>query len=187
VAPEQYVTRAGWRTSRTKILDNAVIGFCKLEMGEQPSAVGEVLNRVSFTVPEYPPAKSEALSMLGVDHPHATRVHRLLEAARRALDEQAFVPIESEWFALDVVIHAPADKDPWDATNYLGGIADVLEDKSRRGTLDHLGELATVWLYRNDRQIKEVTYRQIESSNAKYTVTVRTIGGPKAPPPTSGR
>jgi hypothetical protein len=28
-----------------------------------------------------------------------------------------------------------------------------------RGPLDHLGDLATVWLYRNDRQIEEVSYR----------------------------
>jgi hypothetical protein len=33
VQPEQYVTGQGWRTSRTKILDNAIIGFCKIELG----------------------------------------------------------------------------------------------------------------------------------------------------------
>jgi hypothetical protein len=32
VHPEQYVTGEGWRTSQTKILDNALIGFCKVEM-----------------------------------------------------------------------------------------------------------------------------------------------------------
>jgi hypothetical protein len=36
---------------------------------------------------------------------------------------------------------------------------DVLENKSHRGQLDHLGDLATFWLYRNDRQIKEVSYQ----------------------------
>jgi hypothetical protein len=45
-----------------------------------------------------------------------------------------------------------------DTTNYLGGIADVLEDKSYRGSLGHLGELRRVSVYRNDRQIKQVTY-----------------------------
>ncbi|MFI0351130.1 hypothetical protein [Actinomadura sp. 9N407] len=151
------------------------------EMGEQSSTVGEGLNVVSFTVPKYPPAKNEALSMMGAGHSHAGRVRRLLEAAGRARDEQAFVPIENGWVALDVVLHAPADRDPWDATNYLGGIADVLEDKSRRGTLDHLGELADVWLYRNDRQIKEVTYRQIASGHAQYVVTVRVVENPEVP------
>jgi hypothetical protein len=32
VDPEQYVTGEGWRTSQTKVLDNALIGFCKVEM-----------------------------------------------------------------------------------------------------------------------------------------------------------
>jgi hypothetical protein len=37
VRPEQYVTGQGWRTSLTKILDNALIGFCKLHpQGVQP-------------------------------------------------------------------------------------------------------------------------------------------------------
>jgi hypothetical protein len=76
---------------------------------------------------------------------------------------------------MDVVVHAAADQPPWDATNYLGGIADVLEDKSRRGPLDHLGPLASVWLYRNDRQIKEISYREVGSTQAGYTVTVRAL------------
>jgi len=77
--------------------------------------------------------------------------------------------------ALDVVVHAPLGRDPWDATNYLGGIADVVEEKSRSGTLDHLGELRHVWAYRNDRQIKEVSYRQLEASDACYTVRIREL------------
>jgi hypothetical protein len=32
--PEQYLTGTGWHTSRTKIIDNALIGFCKLELGD---------------------------------------------------------------------------------------------------------------------------------------------------------
>jgi len=39
VRPEQYVTGQGWRTSLTKILDNALIGFCKLHpQGVQPGS-----------------------------------------------------------------------------------------------------------------------------------------------------
>jgi hypothetical protein len=38
VHPGQYVTGAGWRTSRTKILDNALIGFRKAELGTSPLA-----------------------------------------------------------------------------------------------------------------------------------------------------
>jgi hypothetical protein len=32
VDPTQYATGEGWRTSRSKVLDNAVIGYCKLEL-----------------------------------------------------------------------------------------------------------------------------------------------------------
>jgi hypothetical protein len=176
VEPQQYVMGRGWRTSRTKILDNAIIGFCKCEINGRPPAAREVVNEISFEVAGYPPAKNEALSMLGAGHSHAPRVKLLLEAARHACDEQAFVPIDDGHVALDVVVSAPADQPTWDATNYLGGIADVLEDKGPRGGLDHLGDLGVVRLYRNDRQIKDIIYREIESSQAGYTVTVRALG-----------
>jgi hypothetical protein len=32
-----------------------------------------------------------------------------------------------------------------------------------------------VRLYRNDRQIKEVTYREVESDEAGYTVAIRVL------------
>lgn len=34
--PSQYVG-AGWNTSRTKVLDNALVGFCRLENLPRPS------------------------------------------------------------------------------------------------------------------------------------------------------
>src|SRR5712691_1910202 len=176
VQPQQYVTGQGWRTSRTKILDNALIGFCKLELAGLPADTeDEAVNQVSCDVLGFPPAKSEALSMLGAGHSHAPRVRLLLEAARQARDEQAFVPIGEGHIALEVVMRAPAGQVPSDATNYLGGIGDVLEDKSRRDGIDHLGDLAEVWLYRNDRQIKEISYHEIEADETGYTVTVRSL------------
>lgn len=55
-------------------------------------------------------------------------------------------------------------------------MADVLEDKSARGpAVSHLGELAEVWLYRNDRQIKQISYREEVGAVAEYTVTVRPL------------
>jgi hypothetical protein len=58
-----------------------------------------------------------------------------------------------------------------DATNYLGGIADVLEEKGHRtGQLDHLGDLTAVALYDNDRQIEDVRYRWEEAPDPSYTV-----------------
>jgi hypothetical protein len=133
------------------------------------------VNQISFSVSGYPPAKSEAKSMLSAGHQHATRVRLLLEAAERALREHAFAPVETEQIALDLVVHAAPGQSPWDATNYLGGVADVLEDKSRRGSLPHIGDLASVWLYRNDQQIKAITYREVTADRASYVVIVRRI------------
>jgi hypothetical protein len=175
VEPQQYVTGQGWRTSRTKILDNALIGFCKLELAVLPTEIDDAANQISFDVLGLPPAKSEALSMLGAGHSHAPRVRLLLEAAQQARDEQAFVPIGEGHVALEVVVRASANQPARDATNYLGGIGDVLEDKSRRDGIDHLGDLADVWLYGNDRQIKEISYREIEADEADYTVTIRPL------------
>jgi hypothetical protein len=176
VRPQQYVTGQGWRTSRTKILDNALIGFCKLELAGLPTDTeDEAVNQISFDVLGLPPAKDGADSIFGADHGHTPRVRRLLEAVRQARDEQAFVPISQGRVGLEVVVRASADQPAWDATNYLGGIGDVLQDKSRRSALDHLGDLAEVWLYRNDRQIKEISYREIEADEKGYTVTVRSL------------
>jgi len=175
VHPAQYVTGEAWRTSRTKIIDNALIGFCKAELGEQPLLADDSGNQVSFEVVGFPPPKGEAISMLGAGHHHAPRVRLLLEAARHALDEQAFTPIQDGPVALDVVVRCPDCGNPADATNLLGGVADVLEEKSHRGPLEHLEALAKVWLYRNDRQIKQVSYREVVADEVSYTVTVRSI------------
>jgi hypothetical protein len=63
-----------------------------------------------------------------------------------------------------------------DATNYLGGIADVLEVKAQRGALPHLNELQTVALYENDRQIHEVRYRQEPAMVPRYRVRIWPLG-----------
>jgi hypothetical protein len=138
-------------------------------------AADNVTNQVSFTVRGLPPAKSEALSIFGIGHSHAPRVRQLLEAARRALAGRSLTRFDEGPVALDLVIRAPAGQVTSDATNYLGGVGDVLEDKSHRAAVDHLGSLAGIWLYRNDRQIKEVTFREIEAAEASYTVTVRAL------------
>ncbi len=133
---------------------------------------------LSFAVDSWPPAKSEALSMLGPNHPHAPRVHSLLKAAQAAMQQTGWTSVELP-VGLDVVVSAPPDKDPWDATNYLGGIADVLQDKSRplRGLdLTHLGELRQVAVYRNDRQIRVVRYRHELGQKACYIVRIHVLG-----------
>jgi hypothetical protein len=180
VQPEQYVTGQGWRTSRTKILDNALIGFCKLELGNHP-AVATAVAQLSFDVPGHPPSKNEAKSLLSAGHGQANRVRLLLLAAQRACAEQAFVPINEGGLALDVVVRAPIPP-PGDATNYLGGVADVLQDKAGCTlSLHHLGDLAAVRLYSNDRQIRQVSYREQVANEAGYTVTVRSLSDHESP------
>jgi hypothetical protein len=169
------VRGAGWRTTRTKVIDNALIGYCMTELGE-PQPVEEAANQVSFDVPGFPPTKNEALSMLGAGHSHAPRVRLLLERARQAVAAQGFTQVSDGPVRLDVVLYAPDGSNPGDATNYLGGIADVLENKAHRGTLDHLGGLENVWLYRNDRQVKAVSYHETKADSVSYTVTIRELG-----------
>lgn len=132
---------------------------------------------ITIEVEGFPPAKNEALSMFGAGHTHAARVRRLLEAAQTATGTE-FKPFTGP-VGLEVSLWAVAGQAPWDATNYLGGIADVLQDKGRVGTsLDHLGDLAKVALYRNDRQIRDVQYHQDEDGESVgYRVRVWPLAG----------
>ena len=127
------------------------------------------MREISFEVADYPPAKSEAKSMLAGGHVHAGRVLALLEAARVAIgdDPQPLFPTDA--LGLEVVLETPTQP-PSDATNYLGGIADVLEAKGHRGNLEHLGDLAFVALYTKDRQIQEVHYRWLRRVDRRYRV-----------------
>ncbi|MFD8493314.1 hypothetical protein [Amycolatopsis sp. NPDC059657] len=172
VTPESYVTGAGWSTSPAKVLDNALIAYGRIELSRGQIA-GQTAHCVSFKVDGLPPAKSEALSILGPQHPHAPRVQALLHAAREAIAQQSFTPAITEPVTLELTVQvAVGDRIP-DATNMLGGVADVLENKASRGELPHLGDLRSVWLYGNDRQIKQVTYREISGPKTFYTVTIQ--------------
>ncbi len=131
-------------------------------------------NRIEFDVEGLPPAKSEAKSMLGDAHPHQHRVRRLLEEALAASNEQSFAGFGDRLLALDVVLRCAGDP-PSDATNYLGGIADVLEGKAHRGNLDHLGDLAGVALYDNDRKVRDVRLRHENTRHTGYTVRLREL------------
>src|SRR4051794_35756663 len=97
---------------------------------------------ISFEVGGYPPAKGEALSMLGPRHGHAPRVLELLKAAREAAESAGFDSFGSQWIGMEVQVYCPDDHLRSDSTNCLGGVGDVLEDKAHRGKLDHLGDLA---------------------------------------------
>jgi hypothetical protein len=191
------VSGLGWRTSTSKLLDNAAIGYCQAELTTAHGVVSRDLatdssgaNRESSAfVPagylafrvenHFPPAKNTATSMLSASHPDASRVRALLAAARAAMATQPdFAPISDGGVGLEVVLTPPTDREAWDATNYLGGIADVLEHKAHRGAaVEHLGNLVDVWLYRNDRQIKQVSYREEvhDPAGYGYRVTVRRL------------
>lgn len=116
--------------------------------------------------------------MLGAGHSHSDRVRALLVAAREALADQAVQQFGAQQIGLSVTIFSPDGEVPGDATNYLGGIGDVLEDKSRRGALDHLGDLAGTSLFENDRQIREVAYRIERSQETQYEVRIWSLEGP---------
>lgn len=145
-----------------------------IELAPDEASGGEVANKISFDVQGLPPPKDGGFSIFNADHRHMPRVRALLEKAQHACATQNFTPIESYRVGLDVVLYAPPEQNPADALNYLGGIADVLEDKAHR-VLDHLGDVASVWLYRNDRQIKEVTFREVNADQVRYRVTVREL------------
>ena len=129
------------------------------------------MDEVRFTVFGYPPAKNEAKSMLAAGHTHASRVLDLLRAARDAVAGCGWSSRPRDSLGLELVLTSPAPP-PSDATNYLGGVGDVLEAKSRRGDLAHLEDLAAVALYENDRQFHDVRYRWQLGKVVEYTVRI---------------
>lgn len=129
------------------------------------------MDEIELLVEDLPPAKSEAKSMLAESHRHHARVTKLLEAARRAMTDADHEGFGSSPVGLDVTVTALGPL-PSDATNYLGGIADVLEGKHQRGAVSHLGELASVELYDNDRQIQDVRFTWEPGPAPGYRVRV---------------
>jgi len=134
------------------------------------------MNRIAFQVTGYPPAKSDGRSALVANHPHAARIHLLLEAAHKAQTVHVFTPIEREWVRLDVMLFGATEKDPRDALSYLSGIVEALQEKSDLDGINHLGDLGRIWLFRNSRQIRHVTYRENEGSRTAYEVSITDLG-----------
>jgi hypothetical protein len=135
---------------------------------------------IAFAVPGWPPTKNEATSMLAAGHPHAARVQALLEAAQQAVQPIGWTPVAGE-ISLELVVRGPG-RPPSDATNYLGGVGDVLQDKTVGRSLDltHLGELGAVALYTNDRQIRQIHYTEEHADEVSYSVRIRQLD-PAAP------
>lgn len=126
------------------------------------------VREISLTVTDWPPAKDGAISIFNPKHPHHSRVVDLLQKAKQALDDSQWDPTESRPIGLELVISTPGGI-PGDATNYLGGVADVLH-ASRSD--EYLGDLAKVTLYRDDGQIEEVRYYVERGDAPCYRVRV---------------
>ena len=93
--------------------------------------------------------------VVAAGHAQADRVVALLQAAPATTGSGCWAPTIGQSLGFALVVFAPVEP-PSDATNYLGGVADVLEAKSHHGALTHLGDLTSVWLYDNARRIHEV-------------------------------
>lgn len=127
-------------------------------------------HEVSFEVAGWPPIKNEAKSLLSSAHPKAKQVLALLEAADAA-KESAGWECTDGLVTLQLVVRSKS-RPPGDATNYLGGVADVLQVKRADPTLDigHLGEFVDVALYVNDRQINRISYAEETAEQTSYLV-----------------
>jgi hypothetical protein len=128
----------------------------------------------AFRVHGYPPIKNEAKSLFSADHAQVKRVIHLLTTAQHEAEARGFRGFGAASVGLEVQLACPRGAGRGDATNFLGGIADVLEDKTGRGTLAHLGELATFGLYDNDSQIEEVHYTWTAADAPAYRVRLWT-------------
>ena len=129
---------------------------------------------ISLVVSGYPPTKNEAKSLLSAGHSQFPRVLALLKAAAESLAEGA-ESFGTQRIGLELVVCGPTDA-PSDATNSLGGIGDVLQEKRQRGSLDHLGELASVSLFKDDSQIREVSYREERADESSYRLRLWPLG-----------
>jgi hypothetical protein len=131
---------------------------------------------LAFDVRGLPPLKNEALSIFSAGHRQAGRVRALLEAACLAAQRTGWTALAKP-VALEVVLRRPAGHHSGDATNFLGGIGDVLQDKRQRTgvSLAHLGVLVDVALYVDDRQIRQLSYREEQADEPSYSVRVSAL------------
>jgi len=131
---------------------------------------------LSFEVSGPPPVRTEALSIFAAGHRQATRVRTLLEAACAAAQDSGWTAV-TEPVSLDVVLRSPPGRRTSDAATLIGGIGAVLQDKKRAANigLAHLGVLADVALYVDDRQIQRVSYREEPAESMFYLVRVTAL------------
>lgn len=150
------------------MLDHAI---WKDQRAEEPKI--KTAPTIVFDVLGVPPIKNEALSLFSAHHKQRQRVEDLLAAALGAARNVGWVTT-GETVGLDVTVRSPLPKPPGDATNVLGGIADVLHGRKTKHGLDlsFLGKLAEFALFDDDSQIQEIVYRFVSADVPSYTVQV---------------
>ncbi|GIF67703.1 hypothetical protein Ais01nite_57380 [Asanoa ishikariensis] len=134
----------------------------------------ETTQALAFEVRGLPPQKTETLSILSAGHRQAERVRALLLAALAAAQQSGWTPTRTE-VSLEIVVRGSASH-VGSAPRFLAGVADVLSDKRGRLTGTHLGVLADVTLYADERQIRAITYREEPADEPSYLVRVTALG-----------
>lgn len=131
---------------------------------------------LSFEVTGLPPVQTEALSIFAAGHRQAARVRALLQAACGAAQQSGWTPLTGP-VELDVVLYGPPGHRTADTTSLLGGICAVLQDKKRVSHLGlrHLGVLADVALYVDDRQLRRLSFREEAAEAPSYSVRVAAV------------
>ena len=109
------------------------------------------MTNISLSVEGWPPKKNTAKSLFAGGHPDSLCVLNLLRKVKEALGDSEWNPIERRQIGLELVMAETPDGLPGDATNYLGGIADVLQANRTNADISHLGDLAQASLYYDDR------------------------------------
>ena len=74
-----------------------------------------------------------------------------------------------------MIIYCP-DRPDGDATNFLGGVADVLQATAPLNMdVAHLQDLAVIGLYTDDKQISQIVYQELPSSEVRYRIRVSRV------------
>lgn len=129
---------------------------------------------IEFEVRGWPPKKSEAKSLFSATHPKADRVRELLKAAHDAAQHGGWSVVTGE-VSLELTIYGPS-RPGGDATNFLGGVADVLQGTAPHNvSVTHLGDLAAVGLYTDDKQISRISYLEQPAAEPFYRIRVSTL------------
>ena len=132
------------------------------------------MGEIVIEVQGLPPAKSEAQSIFGKSHSHSDRVVTLLRQVNKTIVKSSWDRNEKRSVGLEVLVSDTSlGSPPMDATNILGGVADVLQsDRPRNTDSTHLENMRAVSLYKNDRQIREVRFSVKRDNVPSYRVRV---------------